>query len=161
MPAAWQPAVAPAWQQRGPVREVLCLNGPWQFRPLGLGAEPAELSPSMLETPPPLPATPGWGWTKLPAAWPDTPGNGHEPIIPEFWRVKRRLQDASAYWYRRTVDIPSRWAGRRLSLSFDMPQTRVAVLVDGQPAGTIMWPAGQSTSASWSRPAGRSRSYCS
>jgi hypothetical protein len=144
LPDAWKPALAPSPLEQGPVRETLCLNGAWQFRPMGLApGEPATVTAAILQTAPPVPATPGWGWTKLPAAWPETFADAHQPLVPEFWLLKKPLRDVAAYWYRRTVEIPRSWGGRRILLGFDMPQTQVSVLVDRAPAGTVRWPSGQ------------------
>lgn len=142
LPPSWKAATQPALLQRGP-REVLSLNGAWQFRPMGIHSdEPKQFETKLLSSPPPLPHTVGWGWTKLPAVWPETTGDAHAPGMPEFWSARLPLHSASAYWYRRRVDIPANWNGKRIVLEIDLPQTQAAVLVAGKPTGVIRWPGG-------------------
>jgi hypothetical protein len=144
LPEAWKAALAPAVLLHGAARDCWSLGGLWQFRPMGLGKdEPQTLTPQLVTDPPPLPTSPGWGWTKLPAAWPGTYGDSHQPAVPDFWTLRQPPKKAQAYWYRRTVEIPASWGGRRIVLGIDMPQTQIGVLVDGKLVGQIRWPSGR------------------
>ena len=147
LPDAWKPALVPHWRQATATRERICLNGVWQFRPMGLGDdEPRQVTPALLKTPPPFPRSPGWGWTKVPATWPGRYVEAHEPAGPDFWALEmtpRKWGETQACWYRRTVSIPANWAGRRILLAFDMPQTQVAVLAGDKLLGHVRWPGGE------------------
>jgi hypothetical protein len=144
LPDTWKAALAAAVLEESPVRDCWSLNGAWQFRPMGLGKdEPGALTPALAGNPPPLPASPGWGWTKLPSVWPGTYGDSHQPVVPDFWALRMPPKNAQAYWYRRTVEIPAGWRGRRIVLGIDMPQTQAGVLVDGRLVGQVRWPSGR------------------
>ncbi len=130
--AEW--GLAKAWRERTGQRERVCLNGLWRFCPQ-LGALPAA---------PRRPANgQGWGWLKVPAAW---PGRGLEvtkPLGPDIWENLFEWSKLTAGWYEREITVPADWAGRKTALTIDMPQTEALVLVDGQPVGSVRWPAGR------------------
>ena len=131
------------WQVRTGTRAALSLNGYWRFRPLGLGDDAPALTPAMLTTPPARPKSPGWGWIPVPSCWPGQNREAHTPVAPDIWALRVKWNTVEAAWYEREVAIPADWAGRRVFVSFDMPQTQVALFVDGQPSGTVRWPAGR------------------
>lgn len=113
-------------------REKICLNGLWKFIPRMPGtpdaARPADGQ--------------GWGWLKVPAAWPGKNNESTRPIGPEIWELSIDWSKVDAGWYERQVSVPAGWVDRRILLSFDFPQTAATVFVDGQPAGEVRWPAG-------------------
>lgn len=59
------------------------------------------------------------------------PGNVKVP----FW-LQPETYYAGAAWYQREVDIPSHWAGRRLTLSLERPHWQTTVWLDGQLIGS-------------------------
>ncbi len=115
-------------------RERICLNGLWKF------------IPRMPDSPGEAAARPadgqGWGWLKVPAAWPGRSNESTRPIGPDIWDLTIDWTKVNAGWYERRVTVPAGWAGRRVLLTFDFPQTAAAVFVDGQSAGEARWPAG-------------------
>ncbi len=52
-----------------------------------------------------------------------------------FWLTPERHYMGAA-WFQRTIEIPRRWAGRRVVLTLERPHWETRVWVDGQPAGT-------------------------
>jgi len=113
-------------------RERICLNGLWKFIPRMPDA-PNDDRPADGQ---------GWGWLKVPAAWPGKSNESTRPIGPEIWELTVDWSKVVAGWYERRISVPAAWAGRRITLSFDFPQTAATVFVDGQPAGEARWPAG-------------------
>ena len=55
-------------------------------------------------------------------------------------RGQRGIEQA---WYRREIDIPADWSGRRVLLEFTMLQTHARVWIDGSGAGEIWFPGGR------------------
>ncbi len=136
-------ADGPMWVSDTATRGRVCLNGYWRFRPIGLGDDVLEIKPEMLKTPPPIPKSPGWGWLKAPSCWPWTPQAGHNAVAPDIWAVTLEGKQPEAAWYQREIAVPQEWRGRRILLSFDMPQTQAAVLVDGKFLNAVRWPEGR------------------
>ena len=125
---AWD--TASAWQQQTPTRGKICLNGLWRFHPVALK-----------DTDLPGPGT-GWGYYKVPGTW--TPGNAcMTPLGPDIWEEQLDLNKTDAAWYQRQISIPASWAGRRILVNLDNPKQTARVLLDGQPAGQILWPGGK------------------
>ena len=62
------------------------------------------------------------------------------------WKVWEQVicfaADVTNAWYRRTVEIPAGWAGRRVLLDVYNPQGPVQVFAGGKKAGEIKWPGG-------------------
>lgn len=129
--ADWSLANAARWDngRRGEV----CLNGLWRFFPVTTDAE-REARPA---------DGTGWGYLKVPAAWPGRNVDAMTPIGPDIWELRVDWRTVEVGWYERTVTVPENWAGRRLFLAFDMPQTEAEVWLDGQAAGSVRWPAGR------------------
>ncbi|HEX2949949.1 MAG TPA: hypothetical protein VHV83_10355 [Armatimonadota bacterium] len=129
------------WQAQTATRARICLNGYWQFRPLGLKDDAVQtLTPAMLTTPPSLPKSATWGWMAVPGCWPIK--DGFQPITPYLWSTIK-WQDTEAVWYQRDITVPANWQGRHIAISFDMPQTQVNLFIDGQSAGVVRWPFGK------------------
>ena len=137
------PAAASAVPWESATRSILSLNGFWRFRPLGLGDDAPALEPEMLTTPPPFPKSAGWGWIPVPSAWPGQGREGHSPVAPDIWELKVKWSEVEAAWYEREVTVPADWSGRHIWISFDMPQTQVALFVNGASTGVVRWPGGR------------------
>lgn len=120
-----------AWRRTTPTRERISLNGLWAFRPV--------LTPEELKTPP-RPGT-GWGFFKVPGSWP-VEKNGMKLYLTPEVMSKIRIADLNSAWYRREVEIPAGWRGRRILLSADLVQSCAEVLVDGVKAGELYYPGG-------------------
>ncbi|MFA7196967.1 MAG: sugar-binding domain-containing protein [Anaerovoracaceae bacterium] len=85
----------------------------------------------------PLPTDDDWGYAVIPASftnqlfWP----HGSDPF-------GNKPQDAARVWFRRTVDIPQEWAGRRIVLHFNAVATDAFVYIDRRLAGKVGFDGG-------------------
>ncbi|NUQ00104.1 MAG: hypothetical protein HUU35_09655, partial [Armatimonadetes bacterium] len=126
-------SLANAWRQETATRGKVCLNGLWKFLPL--------MQPS------PTPARPadgqGWGYLKVPAVWPGRNVEAVKPIGPDIWEQNLDWAKVTEGWYERDVTVPAEWTGRRLFVSFDLPQTEATVYVGGQRLGAVRFPGGR------------------
>ncbi len=123
-----------AWKRDTATRGRVCLNGLWRFIPVStsLGSPGDKLPPDGS----------GWGWLKVPAAW---PGRGIEtvrPLAPDIWELRLDWTKVEAGWYQRDVTVPESWRGRRCFLELDYPQTESEVFVAGKSLGSARWPGG-------------------
>lgn len=132
--AEWR--LAKAYREENANRGRVCLNGLWQIFPL------MPETPQHDATEPPAKGT-GWGYFKVPAAWPGKGVTGVNPIGPDIWDLNLKWDNVDAAWYQRTFEVPAEWQGRRRYVTFDYPQTVAEVWVDGQSAGSVRWPAGR------------------
>jgi len=139
-----QPAVAPlppgvtaAWDLGGaarestPTRERICINGLWKWQPAGGQRDVPES---------------GWGWFKVPGAWPGITDYLQKDCQTVFanaaWK-SANLAGITSAWYQREITVPTSWAGRRIALTADYVNSLAAVYVDGKSAGEIRFPAGE------------------
>ena len=99
-------SMADAWRRTTSTREIVSLNGLWQFYPV-LTAETARRMPAEHS---------GWGFFKVPGIW---PGMGKKKNQPGDSTMVYGL-DAKRFpggnpaalvsaWYRRTITIPDGW----------------------------------------------------
>ena len=92
---------------------------------------------------------------ELAGQWDWLPATGKDPASPPAdWagasRVKnlwyssadRRNKDVTASWYRRAVEIPKDWNGRRILLRIEQPHNTAKVFLNGVAAGEVVWPGG-------------------
>ena len=121
-----------AWRQTTPTRERISLNGLWEFHPV--------LAPDELEKIP-GPET-GWGWFKVPGAWPTEPNGMSFYLKPEVLS-RFKAAELNSAWYRREINVPEEWKGRRIRLSADLIQSCGIVFVDGVKAGVLYYPGGE------------------
>lgn len=121
-----------AWRETTPTRERICLNGLWEFRPLLPGESVNDV---------PLKGS-GWGYFKVPGAWP-SPGNGMRFYISPMFQAEFSMKDLNSAWYRRSFRIPERWSGKRIILSADLIQSCAQVTIDGKKAGELYYPGGE------------------
>ena len=118
---------------RTALREKVSLNGLWRFRPV---------FEALQEMRPPRD---GWGWFKVPAAWPDlsNPSNDHVFYLPAREAAELRKQALRLGWYERDFTIPADWNGRRIKLDFDLVQGVAVFFLDGVQAGSLTFPGGE------------------
>ena len=129
-----------AWRRTTSTREIVSLNGLWQFYPI-LTTETARRMPAEHS---------GWGFFKVPGIW---PGMGKKKNQPGDSTMVYGL-DAKRFpggnpaalvsaWYRRTITIPDGWRNRRILLEITMLQTAGRIFVDGKPTGDLYFPGGK------------------
>ena len=121
-----------AQREATPTRERICLNGLWRWQPAGPVDEPV---PDR-----------HWGFFKVPGAWPgitDYMQKDSQSVIhhPD-WRGLR-LGDITAAWYEREVAIPADWAGRRITVHFELLNSHADVSIDGTHVGEARFPDGE------------------
>lgn len=145
LPESWRPALVPHWRQRTATRERVCLNGVWQIRPIGLApGDPKQVTAGMIQHPPlPAPMAAGldWGYGKVPSTFPGSKENAHDWALPPAWSTFS-WASTDAAWYRRTIDIPADWQGRRILLDLDTLQSQAAVFIDDKLVGRATYPRG-------------------
>jgi len=120
-----------------PFRQEICLNGLWDFQPLDAGAhQPGEL-PAL-----PPPVKDQWETTpiKIPSPWNvnaighDPTGGGMDartfPSYPKSWETVRMG------WLRKTVTVPSDWAGQHIDLHLEAVSGDCLIVVNGQEMGS-------------------------
>ncbi|MBN8215839.1 MAG: beta galactosidase jelly roll domain-containing protein [Spirochaetes bacterium] len=125
---------ARAWRQVSRTSERLCLNGLWAFLPVAKAPE---------ETPPAVGQ--GWGWFKVPGLWRQSKLDNRysqELLISPWMEGRFDPESFDQAWYRREVETPAAWRGRRIALEFTLVQTHARVFVDGKPAGECWFPGG-------------------
>jgi len=121
-----------AWRCTTPSRERISLNGLWHFRPVLPGEE---------VTAQPPPAGSGWGYFKVPGAWP-VKENGMRFFLSPLTSAALDMEKLNSAWYRREIEVPAGWAGRKIVLSSDMLQSCAKIFVDGKPAAELYYPGG-------------------
>lgn len=122
-------------------RERIVLNGLWQFKPQGQSPDLSR-APEAGDFP---------YYFKVPGLWPTPQGwfepdgamivykpDGSEAGKGEFDGTK-----AKNAWYRRTVDIPANWQGRKIEVELTSIQAITLVYVNGKQAGGCYFPAGK------------------
>lgn len=120
-----------AHSETTPTRERVCLNGLWKWQP---GETAAEVP------------TDGWGYFKVPGAWPgitDYMQKDSQTVFahPDWKNV--RLANLTTAWYEREFTIPANWAGRKIALQAEYVNSFATVYVDGKKAGEMRFPAGE------------------
>lgn len=162
--AAGQPAGVPveAWllgsepvEEVAPLRGRVVLNGVWRFQPARASAKDA-------------PQTNQWGWLRVPGVWDrvvypvpffegPTPGAGDVWAGLELSRPNTSFDGAvlrtfERGWYERPLEVPSAWAGRRITLKFERVATDARVFLDGREAGEVHWPGNEVDITALARP---------
>jgi len=121
-----------AWKQTSDTRELICLNGLWKFMPAMTNEERLK---------PPVDGK-GWGWFKVPGIWPASSHTSQKFLLPSFYNIKK-IKNMDTAWYRRSIEVPASWKGKKISLSFDMVQTQASVFLDGKHVGEVWFPGGE------------------
>jgi beta-galactosidase/beta-glucuronidase len=81
-----------------------------------------------------------WQFTMRPADQEQRPEKFDDHILVPFAvesalsGIKKTVRDTDRLWYRRTFDVPSEWAGRRIVLHFGAVDWEATVWVNGQQA---------------------------
>ncbi len=126
---------AKAWKSSSGTQEKICINGLWRILP-----EVTE------KTVPPADGA-GWGWFKVPGVWPTqdwTVGDATQKfLLPPMAEDMLAGKTIDQVWYKREINVPANWAGRRIFLDFTMLQTNAKIFIDGKPAGEIWFPGGR------------------
>ncbi|MCC7376039.1 MAG: hypothetical protein IT581_15380 [Verrucomicrobiales bacterium] len=130
-----------AFRESTPTRELVCLNGLWQWQPAGLGSET-------------LPDQ-NWGWFKVPGCWPgitDYMQKDSQLVFRHPVWAGAKLGAVKAAWYRRRFEVPRGWEGRRVVIQADAVQSWASVYVDGRRAGDLRFPGGELEITPFCRP---------
>ncbi|MFC1633883.1 glycoside hydrolase family 2 TIM barrel-domain containing protein [Planctomycetota bacterium] len=121
-----------AYRQSTSTRERICINGLWRWQPAD---EDTNVVP-----------TEGWGYFKVPGCWPGITNYMQKDSQTFYahpdWK-DRNLRNITATWYQRQVTIPSEWTGRRITIQAKYLNSHATVYLDGQNAGTIVFPGGE------------------
>ena len=131
--AVWD--LGSAWRETTPTRERVCLNGLWRWRPGGDD----------------LP-TGGWGWFKVPGAWPgleDYMQKDSQTVFCHPSWAKQKLSGVSTAWYQRDFSVPNDWKGRRITLSASYVNSLASIYVDQALVGNIAYPSGEVDLTKW------------
>lgn len=119
-------------------RDSICLNTVWQFLPV------KQLSSAEL----PADDTPEWRYFKVPGVWPGSGGWDAPGSVQLIFRADGAPdgtidgKSINHAWYRRTIEIPDSWQGRKIELGFDFIQTCAQVFVNGRKCGDVYYPGG-------------------
>lgn len=116
-----------AWKQKNGKREKISLCGLWDFAPA-----------AKANSPQPAADSPEWGHMLVPAHW--RGGNVTNFIhtrdgkaVTAFKGIPvKELRDG---WYKRTIDVPEEWRGRKVLLHFNRIDTAGDVFVNGKRMG--------------------------
>ena len=135
-----------AWQNRSERRCEVSLNNYWQFLPV-----PESNAERLSRTDSPMPerkaippADGSWFYVLVPGTW-DTQ-SGTDLMDAERKRVEKfqnvSLSNFAQGWYRRSLNIPAEWKGKRILLKMNALSDRAQVFVNGVPAGEGVRSAG-------------------
>ncbi len=124
---AWD--MSKAWRETTPTQERICINGLWRFRPADSYTEGVPAAGT------------GWGYFKVPGPWPQGKEQGQAIYGVEPWVEKCGSLDAC--WSSREITVPAEWNGRRIGLSLDDVNAYATVFLDGQEAGSVVFPGGE------------------
>ncbi len=129
--------ITDAWCQTTTTRERICLNGLWGFRPV-------LTNESTTAVPPPGDC---WGWFKVPGIWPNSrwePDSACQQVwLAPWFEEHHTFENVDQVWYKRRLNTPQTWQGRRIVLEFTMLQTHASALIDGKPCGELWYPGGE------------------
>jgi hypothetical protein len=97
-------------------RERVCINGLWRWQPAETKADRVP--------------TDGWGYFKVPGAWPGISDYMQKDSQTVYahpnWR-NQKLGGIAAAWYEREITIPSHWAGRPIAVCIEYLNSYAAV----------------------------------
>ncbi len=124
--AVWD--ASKAYRESTSTRERICINGLWRFKPAGTYSEGVPAAGT------------GWGYFKVPGAWPGKGGESQTLYASESWGVT--LGSLDAVWSARDITVPADWRGRRIGLRVENLNSYATVFVDGREVGSIVFPGG-------------------
>lgn len=119
-------------------RKEICLNGSWDFQPVTLPQGYVRGKGKAPQLPPPREGA--WSNTriKIPSPWNinafanrglEGPDHRNYPSYPEEWN------EVKMAWMKRTVTIPSDWAGRQVKLYFEAVAGFTEVYINKEKVG--------------------------
>jgi len=125
-----------AWKESSQLREKICLNDLWRFRPL-LPKEKAD-SPEHVKS---------WGWTKVPDLWHqqkdwETGDPALEIMLPSFLKAKINWSKTTQAWYQRELTLPENWKNKHIFLQLTLVQTKATIFLDNKQIGEVWFPGG-------------------
>ncbi len=84
-----------------------------------------------------VPQDENWGCAFVPGSWMKNDG--------VFWHPKNKKNGPESIcgWYRRTIDIPTDWTNKRLSVRFDRLATSATIYCNNQMAGLVQFNGGE------------------
>ena len=92
------------------------------------------------------PADDAWGFTKVPGSW-----TGRV-----YWheqdQARKNPRGLRFGWFRRQVQIPAEWNGRRIAARFDRVATDARVYCNGSEAGSVGFMGGEVDVTRWAKP---------
>jgi len=133
------------------IRSVTDHPHPWRLAPGPLATRWAkDVSPERVHPEYPRPQLVREDWLNLNGLWEYAirPGSASKPeawdgsiLVPfpiesSLSGVGKRLSHQERVWYRRTVDIPPAWSGRRVLIHFGAVDWEAEVFVNGRSAGS-------------------------
>ncbi len=135
-----------AWQNRSETRCEISLNNYWQFLPV-----PESDSARLIRTDSPMPdmksvpsADAPWIYALVPGTWDTQSGtdlvDAERKSVRKFRNVS--LSNFAQGWYRRSLNLPAEWKGKRILLKMDALSSRAQLFVNGIPAGEGIRSAG-------------------
>lgn len=96
-----------------------------------------------------VPSDDKWGFALVPGGWLNNSTAYRHPLD------KGAASACPFGWYRRTVDIPDAWRGKRLSIRFDRVATSATLYCDGQLAGAVLFNGGELDISNYMKPGRR------
>jgi beta-galactosidase len=92
------------------------------------------------------PTDDAWGYTKVPGSW-----QGRV-----YWNEedpgRRNPSGLQFGWFRRSVEVPADWTGRRIQVELDRVATDAKVYCDGELAGQVGYMGGMVDVTHWAKP---------
>lgn len=137
-PHAFAPSEGYVNKTEKPYRAEICLNGYWDFQPVGL---PKDFQHGKGEAPAlPRPKEGAWDKTriKIPSPWNindfanrnlEGPDHRNYPSYPKEW------EQVKMAWLRKTVQVPSGWSDKQVKLHFEAVAGMAEVYVNGKKVG--------------------------
>ncbi len=122
------------------------LNGLWGIRPALTNDAPGAVPG----------ANDNWGWGRVPGILGSAWQSNQSIVLSDWFEDHGVTPDFSARaWYRRDFTMPRETAGRRVTLTFTMLNTRAVVYVDGRRAAEVVFPGGEADITPFVKPGER------
>jgi hypothetical protein len=136
--AVWD--IGKAHKQTTPTREMICINGLWQWQPVvGDGRQQTADGSRESATASPQPPTDNWGYFKVPGPIPGTTDwmqkDSQLVYAHPSWK-DTPLGNVTKMWYQREIEIPQNWKDRHIFLKASYVNSRAVVYITPHLAGT-------------------------